>query len=150
MKVKFSDMANMIAQEVIEQMTPLIRKIVKEEVNRGARVIIKENRNNSNESISDNVIYGASTKNSDPSYSTAKQELARRAHNRARSIVERTIAKDDPYADLIMSAEDPMIEEEAKSKRYENLPMIESTEVLPPGVQPEQIDFSAHMEKMGL
>ena len=44
MKIKFSEMSNMIAQEVLRTLAPSIRKVVREEVSRGVIKIIKEQR----------------------------------------------------------------------------------------------------------
>ena len=49
-----------------------------------------------------------------------------------------------------MDAEDPQLEEEKKARKFDNLPMVEVSEPLAAGVQPEQIDYSAMMSKMNL
>ncbi|MBT7349744.1 hypothetical protein HN803_03025, partial [candidate division WWE3 bacterium] len=100
MKINFSDMTKMIGQAVATALAPTIRKIVKEEVTRGVRRVIKENRN-----LIESVEYSAPsaiTEDVSPA-GAAKQELARRAHSRASEIVAKNLAADDPYADLIMS-----------------------------------------------
>jgi hypothetical protein len=147
MKINFSDMTKMIGQAVATALVPAIRKIVKEEVARGVRRVIKENRNlieSAEYSIPSTI-----TEDASPA-AVAKEELAKRAHSRASEIISKSLKADDPYADLIMSAEDPVIEEQNKARQYDDLPMVEITnpDSGTAGIQPEQIDYSAMIDKM--
>jgi|TARA_R110000824_G_scaffold278404_1_gene466581 hypothetical protein len=154
MKVKFSNMTKMIAQAVAAALVPTIRSIVKEEVTKGTRRVIKENRNSIAGLNEQAIQYTHEIANDNPleesSVASAKTELAKRAHSRAEKILTNSFAEDDPYADLIMDAEDPQLEEEKKARKFDNLPMVEVSEPLAAGVQPEQIDYSAMMSKMNL
>ena len=141
-------MTKMIGVQVAKALVPAIRKIVKEEVARGVRRVIKENRELT-ENLNEYAVPNTMTEDTLTPAGAAKEELARRAHSRAKDIISRTLKEDDPYADLIMSAEDPMLEEEAKARQYDDLPMVDITDPAMAGVQPEQIDYSAMMEKMG-
>ena len=141
-------MTKMIGQAVATALAPTIRKIVKEEVARGVRRVIKENKLVVEEISEIATTHTTMTEDASPAF-VAKEELAKRAHSRANDIVSKVFKNDDPYADLIMSAEDPQLVEEAKAKRFDNLPMVEITDPESAGVQPEQIDYSAMMEKMG-
>jgi len=44
MKIRFSDMSNMIAEEVMSSIEPTIRKVVREEIARGVKKIVQENK----------------------------------------------------------------------------------------------------------
>ena len=146
-------MTKMIAQAVAIALVPTIRKVVKEEVARGVRRVIRENRNIVEELSEYDVPPARVSPNNsleESSVASAKEQLAKRAHSRANDILANSFKDDDPYASLIMDAEDPELEEQAKAKQYDNLPMVEVTQQMAAGVQPEQIDYSAMMEKMNI
>jgi len=143
MKIKFSDMSSMIAEEVISLIAPKIRKIVREEVNRGVKSLLKEQKKIEQLSLSNK------TQNDFQDLSESKENIAKRAHDKARSILEKNFANDDPFADLIMSAEDPMenkrIEEQIKLKK----PMTKVSDVSSRNVvSPDEMDFSEMVDRI--
>ena len=152
MKINFSDMTKMIVKEVVRQMTPTIRKIVREEVVRGTRRIIKENKAIVNDLSVRPAATPALTEDmiDDSAAGLAKEALAKRAHARANKILTNSFAEDDPYASLIMDAEDPEMIKQAEERQFDNLPMVEVTDPSMKSAQPEQIDYTAMMEKMGI
>ena len=143
MKIKFSDMSSMIAEEVISLIAPKIRKIVREEVNRGVKSLLREQKKIEQLNLSNK------TKNDFQDLSESKENIAKRAHDKARSILEKKFASDDPFADLSMSAEDPMenkrIEEQVKLKK----PMTKVSDVSSRNVvAPDEMDFSEMVDRI--
>ena len=145
-------MTKMLVKEVVRQMTPTIRKIVREEVVRGTRRIIKENKNIVNDLSVRSAAIPALTEDliDNSAAAQAKEALAKRAHARANKILTSSFAEDDPYASLIMDAEDPEMIKQAEERQFDNLPMVEVTDPSMKSAQPEQIDYTAMMEKMGI
>jgi len=141
MKIKFSDMSGMIAEEIIKVLTPTIRKIIREEVSRGVSKIIKEQQSMSlvQKETANNI-------NED-----AKGIIAQRARNRARNILENKLRSDDPYASLILEAEDPQEEINMRAKQQLNKPMIKSAHIDNSNfAMPENIDFSDRLDQLGI
>tara|TARA_R110000744_G_scaffold9052_8_gene29487 strand:+ start:3589 stop:4035 length:447 start_codon:yes stop_codon:yes gene_type:complete len=147
MKVNFSDMTQQIAQEVIKVMTPRVRKIVQEEVRKGVRHLLKEQRKLNDQLVESNSYkfdpsanYGAQDANA------AKSVIAQRAHSKAKAIYE---ASDDPMMEMILGAEDPQIEQQIKEQAIISQPMIKSNEVNKgDAILPEMMDFSDRMDKI--
>jgi len=140
MKIKFSDMSGMIAEEIIKVLTPTIRKIIREEVSRGVSKIIKEQQSMSF------VEKETASINED-----AKGMIAQRARNRARNILENKLRSDDPYASLILEAEDPQEEINMRAKQQLNKPMIKSAHIDNSNfAMPENIDFSDRLDQLGI
>ena len=83
--------------------------------------------------------------------STAKSFIAQRQASRAKAqqILESKFKDDDPFANLIMDAEDPQEEENLKQEQMLAGPMKKVTEVSKGDVtMPENIDFSAAMDRL--
>ena len=83
--------------------------------------------------------------------STAKTFIAKRQASRAKAkeILENTFSEDDPFADLILSAEDPQEDLDLKQEQMLNQPMKKSKDVSKgDSTMPENIDFTEHMEKL--
>ena len=151
MKVNFSDMSNMIAQEVMKAMVPRIRKIVREEVGRGVRRVVREQKlmqENMEQSNSYNFDPSALHEDVDNS-GLAREELAKRAHDKSRKILEKKFTSDDPFAELIMNVEDPMEARNMQEQTIRALPMVKSNEVAKGDiVLPEQMDFNDRIDKL--
>ena len=145
MKIKFSDMSSMIAEEVIKVLAPRVRKIVREEVNKGIKTLIKEQKINQQMMLSNNV----NLNNHNDNLIESKEAIAQRAHDKARSILEKNFSKNDPFADLIMSAQDPQeqqrIEEQAKLSK----PLVKASEVNRTNiVAADEMDFSEMISRL--
>ena len=85
--------------------------------------------------------------------SEAKNYIAQRQASRAKAqqLLEDKFAVDDPFASLIMDAEDPQEEEEMKQEQMLASPMKKITEVSKGDMtMPENIDFTAAMDKLGI
>ena len=133
-------MSGMIAEEIIKVLTPTIRKIIREEVSRGVSKIIKEQQSMSF------VEKETASINED-----AKGMIAQRARNRARNILENKLRSDDPYASLILEAEDPQEEINMRAKQQLNKPMIKSAHIDNSNfAMPENIDFSDRLDQLGI
>lgn len=142
MKIKFSDMSGMIADEIIKVLAPAIRKIVREEVNKGVTKIIKEQKSRPLPT----EIVSSMNESGD-----AKEIIARRARDRARSILEKRLSNDDPYASLIMEAEDPQEIADQKARQQLRTPMVKSSDIDRQNMaMPENIDFSDRLDKLGI
>lgn len=145
MKIKFSDMSNMIAEEVIKVLAPRIRKIVREEVNKGIRTLIKEQKISQQMMLSNNF----NINNNNDNLIETKEAIAKRAHDKARTILEKNFSKNDPFAELIMSAQDPQeqhrIEEQAKLSK----PLVKASEVNKANlVAADEMDFSEMISRL--
>lgn len=143
MKIKFSDMSSMIAEEVISLIGPKIRKIVREEVNRGVKSIIQEQKKlesiNLLSKIEDNT----------QELSESKEAIAKRAHDKARSILEKRFSNDDPFADLIMSAEDPQEQQRIQEQVKLSKPLTKVSEVGKNNItSPDLMDFSEMVDRI--
>tara|TARA_R110000824_G_scaffold81446_6_gene204757 strand:+ start:342 stop:815 length:474 start_codon:yes stop_codon:yes gene_type:complete len=156
MKLKFSDMSNMIAQEVMQQMAPLIRKIVREEVRKGAEKVIKEQRivredirNESGYNFDNSIYDNTSSNNADSN--NAKEVFSQKTAARAKSkeILENQFSSEDPFASLIMNAEDPLENKRVQEGIIADQPLIKSTDVNKGDVTlPELMDFSDRIDRI--
>ena len=85
--------------------------------------------------------------------SSAKSYIAQRQASRAKAqqILEKKFDSDDPFASLIMDAEDPQEEADMKQEQILAGPMKKVTEVSKGDMtMPENIDFTAAMDKLGI
>jgi len=145
MKIKFSDISGMIADEIIKVLAPAIRKIVREEVSKGVTKIIKEQKSRP---LPTEIVGSMNESNNS---GDAKEIIARRARDRARSILEKRLSNDDPYASLIMEAEDPQEIANHKARQQLRAPMVKSSDIdRQTMAMPENIDFSDRLEKLGI
>ena len=138
-------MSSMIAEEVIKVLAPRVRKIVREEVNKGIKTLIKEQKISQQMMLSSNV----NLNNNNDNLTETKEAIAKRAHDKARSILEKNFSKNDPFADLIMSAQDPQeqqrIEEQAKLSK----PLVKASEVNKTNVvSADEMDFSEIISRL--
>ena len=138
-------MSSMIAEEVIKVLAPKVRKIVREEVNKGIKTLIKEQKISQQMMLSNNV----NVNNNNDNLTETKEAIAKRAHDKARSILEKNFSKNDPFADLIMSAQDPQeqqrIEEQAKLSK----PLVKASEVNKTNiVSADEMDFSEIISRL--
>lgn len=159
MKIKFSDMSSMIAEEVISLISPKIRKIVREEVNRGVKSIIQEQKkleklsllsNAKENSKQDYDGYDAGWENNIHGLSESKEAIAKRAHDKARSILKKRFANnDDPFADLIMNAEDPQEEQKIEEQVRLSTPLKKVSEVgKNDNTSPDLMDFNEMVDRI--
>ena len=160
MAIKTSELTNLIAEQVTKdvakKLIPKLRRVVREEIDRSMKDMIYEmvmkQQIPLQNVVEENVVQfdpPAQPQN----VSTAKNYIAQRQASRAKAqqLLEDKFAVDDPFASLIMNAEDPQEEEEMKQEQMLASPMKKITEVSKGDMtMPENIDFTAAMDKLGI
>lgn len=145
MKIKFSDMSSMIAEEVIKVLAPRVRKIVREEVNKGIKTLIKEQKISQQMMLSNNV----KPNNNSDNLTETKEAIAKRAHDKARDILEKQFSNDDPFAELIMSAEDPQQQQKIQEQIKLSKPLTKVSDVDKNNVvAADLMDFSEMVDRI--
>jgi hypothetical protein len=145
MKIKFSDMSSMIAEEVIKVLAPRVRKIVREEVNKGIKTLIKEQKISQQMMLSNNV----NVNNNSDNLTETKEAIAKRAHDKARDILEKQFSNDDPFAELIMSAEDPQQQQKIQEQIKLSKPLTKVSDVDKNNVvAADLMDFSEMVDRI--
>ena len=160
MAIKTSELTRLIAEQVTKdvakKLIPKLRRVVREEIDRSMKYMIYEmvmkQQIPLQNVVEENVVQfdpPAQPQN----VSTAKNYIAQRQASRAKAqqLLEDKFAVDDPFASLIMDAEDPQEEEEMKQEQILSGPMKKITEVSKGDMtMPENIDFTAAMDKLGI
>ena len=160
MAIKTSELTKLIAEQVTKdvakKLIPKLRRVVREEIDRSMKDMIYEmvmkQQTPLQNVVEENVVQfdpPAQPQN----VSTAKNYIAQRQASRAKAqqLLEDKFADDDPFASLIMNAEDPQEEEEMKQEQMLASPMKKITEVSKGDMtMPENIDFTAAMDKLGI
>ena len=159
MAIKTSELTKLISEsvtkDVAKKLIPKLRRLVREEVERGMKdliyeMVVKQGVTlRGNDAVQNNTVH---TEEERPqNVSTAKTFIAKRQASRAKAkeILENTFSEDDPFADLILSAEDPQEDLDLKQEQMLNQPMKKSKDVSKgDSTMPENIDFTEHMEKL--
>ena len=170
MAIKTSELTQLIAEQVTKdvakKLIPKLRRVVREEIDRSMKDMVYEMvmkqqtplhntttlRNDLASVVDDEVIQFNETSQPE-NVSNAKNYIAQRQASRAKAqqILEKKFNNDDPFASLIMDAEDPQEEEEMKQEQMLAGPMKKITEVSKGDMtMPENIDFTAAMNKLGI
>ena len=162
MAIKTSELTKLIAEQVTKdvakKLIPKLRRVVREEIDRSMKDMIYEmvmkQQTPLQNVVEENVTQFGSTQASQPAnVSQAKNYIAQRQASRAKAqqLLEDKFADDDPFASLIMDAEDPQEEEQMKQEQMLASPMKKITEVSKGDMtMPENIDFTAAMDKLGI
>ena len=159
MAIKTSELTKLISEsvtrDVAKKLIPKLRRVVREEVERGMKdliyeMVVKQGVTlRGNDAVQNNTVH---TEEERPqNVSTAKTFIAKRQASRAKAkeILENTFSEDDPFADLILSAEDPQEDLDLKQDQMINQQMKKSKDVSKgDSTMPENIDFTEHMEKL--
>lgn len=151
-QIRLSDLSNAVVEGVTKSLVkillPKMKKMVREEINRGVKTMMVEIQ--SQNMVSEN-------NNSFLSTSQAKNSIVerqQRARERARAIVEKKGGPIDPLMDMVINAEDPIEEQRIQEQRQLSQPMVRSKDVIAggdaAGVNPENIDFSDRLERLGI
>ena len=160
MAIKTSELTQLIAEQVTKdvakKLIPKLRRVVREEIDRSMKDMIYEmvmkQQTPLQNVVEENVVQFEAA--SQPqNVSSAKSYIAQRQASRAKAqqILEKKFDSDDPFASLIMDAEDPQEEEEMKQEQILSGPMKKITEVSKGDMtMPENIDFTAAMDKLGI
>ena len=143
MAIKTSELTKLIADQVTKdvarKLVPKLRKVVREEFDRSMKDMIYE----------ENIVDFAPERPQNAS--AAKSLIAQRqaSRNKAKEIIERSMGKDDPFAELIMSAEDPQEELDLKEQQMMTQPLKDIKDISKTDqTLPENIDYSAAMERL--
>ena len=159
MAIKTSELTKLISEsvtkDVAKKLIPKLRRVVREEVERGMKDLIYEMVVKQGVTLRGNdTVQNGTVHNEEEipqNVSTAKTFIAKRQASRAKAkeILENTFSEDDPFADLILSAEDPQEDLDLKQEQMLNQPMKKSKDVSKgDSTMPENIDFTEHMEKL--
>tara|TARA_Y100001972_G_scaffold92623_1_gene113402 strand:- start:178 stop:660 length:483 start_codon:yes stop_codon:yes gene_type:complete len=157
MAIRTSELTKLIAEqvtkEVARKLVPKLRKVVREEFDRGVKDMIYEMVMNQQTPLQNVVEENtADFAPQRPQNATAAKRLVAQrqaSRNKAKEIIERSMGSDDPFADLIMSAEDPQEELDLKEQQILNQPMKDIKDVSKADrTLPENIDYSAAMERL--
>ncbi len=157
MAIKTSELTKLIAdqvtKDVAKKLIPKLRRVVREEIDRSMKDMIYEMvmKNQMPLKSVDDEQTLQFEETGPTNVSDAKNFIAQRqsARTKAQQILEKKFQADDPFASLIMSAEDPQEEEDMKQERILAGPMKKVTEVSKGDVtMPENIDFTAAMDRL--
>jgi hypothetical protein len=157
MAIKTSELTKLIAEQVTKdvakKLIPKLRRVVREEIDRSMKDMIYEmvmkNQMPLKSVDDEQTLQFEETRPTN--VSDAKNFIAQRqsARTKAQQILEKKFQADDPFASLIMGAEDPQEEEDMKQERILAGPMKKVTEVSKGDVtMPENIDFTAAMDRL--
>ncbi|MEE3226543.1 MAG: hypothetical protein VX253_11555 [Bacteroidota bacterium] len=157
MAIKTSELTKLIAdqvtKDVAKKLIPKLRRVVREEIDRSMKDMIYEmvmkNQMPLKSVDDEQTLQFEETRPTN--VSDAKNFIAQRqsARTKAQQILEKKFQADDPFASLIMGAEDPQEEEDMKQERILAGPMKKVTEVSKGDVtMPENIDFTAAMDRL--
>ena len=154
MSIKTSELTKLISEsvtrDVAKKLIPKLRRVVREEVERGMKDLLYEMVVKQGLPLRGNDTL--QTEEERPkNVSTAKTFIAKRQASRAKAqqLIENNFKDDDPFADLILSAEDPQEELDIQQEQMLDQPMKKSKDVSKgDATMPENIDFTEHMEKL--
>ena len=154
MSIKTSELTKLISEsvtrDVAKKLIPKLRRVVREEVERGMKHLLYEMVVKQGLPLRGNDTL--QTEEERPkNVSTAKTFIAKRQASRAKAqqLIENNFKDDDPFADLILSAEDPQEELDIQQEQMLDQPMKKSKDVSKgDATMPENIDFTEHMEKL--
>ena len=160
MAIKTSELTKLIAEQVTKdvakKLIPKLRRVVREEIDRSMKDMIYEmvmKQQTPLQNVVEEKVAQFEVPSQPANVSQAKNYIAQRQASRAKAqqLLEDKFAVDDPFASLIMDAEDPQEEEEMKQEQMLASPMKKITEVSKGDMtMPENIDFTAAMDKLGI
>ena len=160
MAIKTSELTKLIAEQVTKdvakKLIPKLRRVVREEIDRSMKDMIYEmvmKQQTPLQNVVEENVAQFEAPSQPQNVSSAKNYIAQRQASRAKAqqLLEDKFAVDDPFASLIMDAEDPQEEEEMKQEQMLASPMKKITEVSKGDMtMPENIDFTAAMDKLGI
>ena len=160
MAIKTSELTQLIAEQVTKdvakKLIPKLRRVVREEIDRSMKDMVYEmvmKQQTPLQNVVEENVSQVATPSQPQNVSSAKNYIAQRQASRAKAknILEDKFAENDPFANLIMDAEDPQEEEEMKQEQILSGPMKKITEVSKGDMtMPENIDFTAAMDKLGI
>ena len=154
MAIKTSELTKLISdsvtRDVAKKLIPKLRRVVREEVERGMKDLLYEMVVKQGKPLRGNATVQAEEERPQ-TVSSAKTFIAKRQASRAKAqqLIEKNFKDDDPFADLILNAEDPQEDLDIQQEQILDQPMKKSKDVSKgDSTLPENIDFSEHMEKL--
>lgn len=154
-QLKMTDLSKVITEAVKKSVSKMllsrVRKIVREEIDRGMRQVMVEVIKSQNQPMTEQPQSFLSNTDQAKTSIVQRQQKAR---ERARAIVEKKGGPIDPLMDMVINAEDPNEEKQIQEQRQLNRPMVSSKDVVPggdtAGLDPLNIDFSDRLERLGI
>ena len=154
-QLKMTDLSKVITEAVKKSVSKMllsrVRKIVREEIDRGMRQVMVEVIKSQNQPMTEQPQSFLSNTDQAKTSIVQRQQKAR---ERARAIVEKKGGPIDPLMDMVINAEDPNEEKQIQDQRQLNRPMVSSKDVVPggdtAGLDPLNIDFSDRLERLGI
>ena len=157
MAIRTSELTKLIAeqvtQDVAKKLIPKLRRVVREEIDRSMKDIIYEmvvkQQTPLQDVVRENTVEFAPEQPAN--VTSAKTFIAQRqaSRSKAQQLIEKNFKNDDPFADLIMNAEDPQEALDLKEQQILNQPMKDIKDVdKHDKTLPENIDYSASMERL--
>ena len=157
MAIKTSELTQLIAEQVTKdvakKLIPKLRRVVREEIDRSMKDMIYEmvvkQQTPLQDVVRENTVEFAPEQ--PENVTSAKTFIAQRqaSRSKAQQLLEKSFKNDDPFADLIMNAEDPQETLDLKEEQILNQPMKNIKDVSKhDNTLPENIDYSASMERL--
>ena len=154
-QLKMTDLSKVITEAVKKSVSKMllsrVRKIVREEIDRGMRQVMVEVIKSQNQPMTEQPQSFLSNTDQAKTSIVQRQQKAR---ERARAIVEKKGGPIDPLMDMVINAEDPNEEKQIQEQRQLNRPRVSSKDVVPggdaAGLDPLNIDFSDRLERLGI
>ena len=154
-QLKMTDLSKVITEAVKKSVSKMllsrVRKIVREEIDRGMKQVMVEIIKSQNQTMTEQPQSFLSNTDQAKTSIVQRQQKAR---ERARAIVEKKGGPIDPLMDMVINAEDPNEEKQIQEQRQLNRPMVSSKDVVPggdaAGLDPLNIDFSDRLERLGI
>ena len=155
MAIRTSELTKLIAEQVTKdvakKLIPKLRRVVREEIDRSMKdmiyeMVVKQQTPLQNV-VRENTVEFAPEQ--PQNVTSAKTFIAQRqaSRSKAQQLLEKSFKNDDPFADLIMNAEDPQEALDLKEEQILNQPMKNIKDVSKNDkTLPENIDYSASME----
>ena len=157
MAIRTSELTKLIAEQVTKdvakKLIPKLRRVVREEIDRSMKDMIYEmvvkQQTPLQDVVRENTVEFAPEQ--PQNVTSAKTFIAQRqaSRSKAQQLLEKSFKNDDPFADLIMNAEDPQEALDLKEEQILNQPMKNIKDVSKNDkTLPENIDYSASMERL--
>ena len=154
-QLKMTDLSKVITEAVKKSVSKMllsrVRKIVREEIDRGMRQVMVEVIKSQNQPMTEQPQSFLSNTDQAKTSIVQRQQKAR---ERARAIVEKKGGPVDPLMDMVINAEDLNEEKQIQEQRQLSQPMVNSNDVVPggdaAGLDPLNIDFSDRLERLGI
>ena len=160
MAIRTSELTQLISEQVTKdvakKLIPKLRRVVREEIERSMKdmlyeLVVKQQMPLRNDNVVEDNIAQFNETAQPENISSAKNFIAQRQASRAKAqhLIENKFKEDDPFASLIMSAEDPQEQLDLQQEQLMNKPLTKIAEVDKSDViMPEHIDYSEAMERL--